>query len=757
MVVQHNIESLNAANAYNASVKSKADSMEKLSSGYRINRSADDAAGLAISQKMRYQIRGLDRANKNIGEGIDFVKVGDGGMNEIHAMLQRMKELSVQAATDTNAAADRDAIQKEIDSLTDEINEIAYTTNYNGIHMLNGEKAPSAPSGPGGGSGPIIGDGIAEALAKRVTYGGSGKDGLSDVIFENDSVVFCGYTRSTDMDLDGTGGTGSHSDGWVTKLDADGEILWTTKVGTGNTSDEVLNNITKTADGGYLAGGRQGNNTYLVKLDADGNKEWDYSFPTTGSDSGINGVRLMQDGSGHVFISLQTFDGNDIKDGNGKPLGGNAIGGRDTIILIVDPTKNPKINYTAFEVNSYRLGGSSNEQISKIHQTSDGGYIGGNYTTSGTITQTSASGSSVPPQSTVGNGHHHAYIVKFDAKGDPEKVLKFGDDNPPSGGNCGEFISQIVETSDGGYVVVGTSAMTDTVGNKPPQTDLSKNDNIWVMKLDKDLNPVWSRNYGSSASDSGSSIVETDAGYVVAGRVGALDGDVSPKAGHSGNNAWIFMVDKASGDIIWNEVHGGSASDGFVDMFQTANGDILVAGNSFSNDIDLDGKNKGDQDAWFLRIDGKTGGTVGIPGGGGAGGVTAEDGDIILQTGAFEGNEFILQRADMRAKTLFGDPIVLDMSSNKTAGEAITKIDKAIEYVSSRRSQYGTYENALTHLSSANAITSENTSHSESKIADADMALLMVQFSKADILSQTGEAMLAQTNSSKENVLRLLQ
>ncbi len=131
MIIQHNMAAMFANRELNISEKNRASSAEKLSSGYRINRAADDAAGLTISEKMRWQIRGLDKASNNIEDGMSLIQVADGALNESHAILQRMNELAVQAANDTNTNADRDAIQLEMDELADELTRIAETTTYN--------------------------------------------------------------------------------------------------------------------------------------------------------------------------------------------------------------------------------------------------------------------------------------------------------------------------------------------------------------------------------------------------------------------------------------------------------------------------------------------------------------------------------------------------------------------------------------------------------------------------------------------------
>jgi len=138
MVVQHNMQAMNANRMLGITTRSQAKATEKLSSGYKINRAADDAAGLAISEKMRKQIRGLDQASTNAQDGISSVQTAEGALTEVHAMLQRMNELAVQAANGTNSETDRQSIQDEIEQLTTEIDRVAETTKFNETYLLKG-------------------------------------------------------------------------------------------------------------------------------------------------------------------------------------------------------------------------------------------------------------------------------------------------------------------------------------------------------------------------------------------------------------------------------------------------------------------------------------------------------------------------------------------------------------------------------------------------------------------------------------------
>ncbi|MFS0879532.1 flagellin Hag [Metabacillus niabensis] len=138
MRINHNIAALNTYRQLTAANNGQSKSMEKLSSGLRINRAGDDAAGLAISEKMRGQIRGLEMAGKNSQDGISLIQTAEGALNETHAILQRMRELAVQGGNDTNVEADRTAIQDELNQLMSEIDRIAETTEFNTQNLLNG-------------------------------------------------------------------------------------------------------------------------------------------------------------------------------------------------------------------------------------------------------------------------------------------------------------------------------------------------------------------------------------------------------------------------------------------------------------------------------------------------------------------------------------------------------------------------------------------------------------------------------------------
>ncbi len=167
MVVQHNMQAANANRMLGITSGAQAKSTEKLSSGYKINRAADDAAGLTISEKMRKQIRGLEKASSNAQDGVSSVQTAEGALTEVHSMLQRMNELAVQASNGTNSKdTDRKAIQDEIDQLNTEIDRVAETTKFNEIYLLkgdDGEKTVNMNAHDAGLKGTLVDNGSGKA------------------------------------------------------------------------------------------------------------------------------------------------------------------------------------------------------------------------------------------------------------------------------------------------------------------------------------------------------------------------------------------------------------------------------------------------------------------------------------------------------------------------------------------------------------------------------------------------------------------
>jgi flagellin len=173
LVVQHNITSLNTNRQLGITTSAQSKSAEKLSSGYRINRAGDDAAGLSISEKMRSQIRGLNKASSNAQDGVSLIQTAEGALNEVHSILQRMNEIATQAANDTNTSVDRDALKAELDQLQSEVNRIKDTTQFNTMNLLDGNFSAGKHLQVGALSGQKIDISIGTMSATAIGIGSS--------------------------------------------------------------------------------------------------------------------------------------------------------------------------------------------------------------------------------------------------------------------------------------------------------------------------------------------------------------------------------------------------------------------------------------------------------------------------------------------------------------------------------------------------------------------------------------------------------
>ena len=242
MIVQHNITAMNANRMLGLTTGSLSKSTEKLSSGYRINRAADDAAGLTISEKMRKQIRGLDQASTNAEDGVSSVQTAEGALTEVHSMLQRMNELAVQASNGTNSTSDRQAIQDEIDQLNTEIDRVSETTKFNEIYLLKGDNGSTKNvymNGHDAGLKGTLTDGAKSAtftmdtleagdkftIAGKEYTIGSSKTEVTDLIDKADADLTAATSGTKEVEIDGAKYTLTFKTGENTITDAAGTTV----------------------------------------------------------------------------------------------------------------------------------------------------------------------------------------------------------------------------------------------------------------------------------------------------------------------------------------------------------------------------------------------------------------------------------------------------------------------------------------------------------------------------------------------------
>ena len=315
MVVQHNLTAMNSNRMLGLTQSSQAKSTEKLSSGYKINRAADDAAGLSISEKMRKQIRGLTQASANAEDGISTVQTAEGALNEVQDMLQRMNELAVKASNGTNSENDRTYIQNEIDQLTTEIDRVAETTKFNETYLLKGDK--DAVKGYSYSYGTDTKAGATFATGKNSTVTGSNTGAKITVsaatpaddkaaALQNDllkALQKSGAKVTIAAGADGTSaanvaitveGYDVASDGKVSKDGVDTGIKLTASAGNNNSTGTVALSDTLTLDSKAVTAAAKG--AHAAFYDKDGNKISENAlsnyFTSTTAGNNINTTKL---------------------------------------------------------------------------------------------------------------------------------------------------------------------------------------------------------------------------------------------------------------------------------------------------------------------------------------------------------------------------------------------------------------------------------------------------------------------------------
>ena len=311
MVVQHNMQAANANRMLNVTTSAQSKSTEKLSSGYKINRAADDAAGLTISEKMRKQIKGLDRASTNAQDGVSAVQTAEGALTEVHSMLQRMNELAVQSANGTNSATDRKAIQDEVDQLTTEIDRVSETTKFNETYLLKGDsktsdKANFMKSDYNFADSTLYLEGSKTALKPDA----AGKASLKKTLNEGKKVYTQPYSDADNKQTADNIATKGKEYAYVTKLyDADGNVV---------SADEIKNK--KKADGTAITGdlytsdaGKAGNdNNTNMAITIDDAAAFTQEYEVNGKLSFNLHVGADSDSNNKISVDIDSMDSKGI-------------------------------------------------------------------------------------------------------------------------------------------------------------------------------------------------------------------------------------------------------------------------------------------------------------------------------------------------------------------------------------------------------------------------------------------------------------
>lgn len=805
MVIQHNMDAMLASLNINKSQKNLKSATQRLSTGYRINSAVDDAAGLTISEKLRWQIRGLNRASENISDGTSLVQVADGALQEVHAMLDRIKELTVQAANDTNAEADRAAIQQEIDMIKAEINRISTDTTFNEIKVFKPTKVPEIKGrptdilvyhedGPGGvREGGIIYGG------KRYAY-----EDMENLKYDANGNIQAGnYVVSV------------YAEDGQTPIEIELMFDGGSRVPSGRKYE-----LDPREDGIYIDlvkhDWKDIKNTDGASLDPDNLVPGEYSFHHAG-----------------LTISFNVEEGMDLP----SLLGSLKEDGLDTYMLrssdVTTEEKlpiNPSISISDVSpVDTAKkdyIPGTTNSNISnyKMDADDDGLYMyipAENSMTGKEEILTKRSWDDlgltewkrydpnqnkndwVNPGSTVSGGEQSKqYTYKDDITG---ITINFSVDSEVS---KGELISAIknwqitVETNNKmNFESVTTGNVDITAGWHSPSLDsyktqydmgrpipnsmtLASNEPLAYStsgdRLSFDITDANGKVYTFSSSNVTNNVknrVQSDLRSYIYEYAGALEdkwngyGSSMPSAKDTDKISFTSDSGGYAMDLTFAEDFSGWLAESNFTKTYNPNTQRWIASYNTANLLNLLENRVNTLTSDIVDSLKKTSISIGTDNGPTSADNTASspltttnkrysslvisgDREVKIQAGCQNQQYIAIKLPPMNTAVLkIG---VLDVSSYPSASASLSQVEGAIAYVSEMRSGYGATQNRLEAAKSIDDTTSENSQAAESLLRDADMAEESITYAKHNILLQAGQSILAQANQQPENVVRIL-
>lgn len=780
MKINHNIAALNAYRnlAVNNTTVSK--SLEKLSSGLRINRASDDAAGLAISEKMRSQIRGLDMAERNALDGVSFVQTAEGALSSTHSMLQRMRELAVQAANDSNTAVDRDAIQQEINQLTNEVNRISNATEFNTKKLLDGSLSNEATPITIGdaGQGAVFTGGAADLKTSLSAISGSTTvvltvNGTEYKISKNDLVNLSGTQSTAAVKALVEGATTSAtpsvrlSEVAEVTIDANNKITIKSKL-PGKTTEVTFNVNANTAVDRAKVQKAFG----LPDLEAVGTGTPATRATITGGNAATLTANLSTINSG-TSVTV-TVDGKvyTIDDTNLKTLTGTQSGA--TVTNLIGAAKNSSgvtlstnaavtITDGKITITSNGSGSTSNvtfgitagvvADTAKIEAafgiTKDTAGIG--------IAANTATVTSLIPIATTDLG-----IISEDAK------LTITIDNQNY--NLEKTaLTNATGTGKASQDLVDAINKALNPGNtaNPPGTAVLKDDKIQItsattgpnstvsISITGELTTGISTAFGLSALTPGEDRVAGKYQFQFSNKDIIIDGETLPYFNATNPTGWKDAASlKAAIDAndTLSAKYDVGVVNGEIQLIQKDGKESTVApkitngklvalqiGANQGQTVSLELKNMQSAAIGISRTDE-----------GGEKEITLSNGDklTVWYTNTKQSNNGIDNELT---------DFTVDVSTHEKAAAAVTVFNDAIERVSAERSRMGSVQNRLEHTVDNLKYMSENTTSAEARIRDLDMALEMSMYTKNNILVQSAQAMLAQANQMPQGVLQLLK
>ncbi len=804
MVVRHNLSAMNAQRQYNIVGKRKAKHTERLSSGYRINRAADDAAGLSISEKMRRQIRGLNQGIENTQDGVSLCQVADGALNEVHDMIHRLEELSVQAANGTNSKSDREMIQQEIDQLLTEINRISDTTTFNEQNLFGGAAAGKAAgnSAQGGTKAAVPAAVSAQNMTKSAKAAGTLKMMTYSVGAARAAGTACGDftvsggTLGTDYDFDTTNGVLIIATGTAITIQNTNPAAATTnriEVASGVSANITLAGVNIDVSSQYDKA------AFKIAHNSSGN----VTVTLAGSNtlkSGENRAGLHK--SGGISTGTLKIKGNGSLTAMGG-FGGAGIGGSyaesGSNITISGGTVTATGGRYGAGIGGGYGGSGNNITISGGTVTATGGRSGagiggslnsdGNNVTisGGTVTATGGqygagigggeygSGSSITISggTVTATGGQYGAGIGGGILGDGNNITISGTSTVVAAKKGNDATDDIGTGSDqsstsdavnrnGGLIIEGTSGRVGGSGAAVVTgTNIKLSGNTTVTLQDGQT-----LTFEKGAVVSGGNITVKDAagktlGVVNAGTV--ADKQILPKP-----TEYEAAITLPTGVNLQPNTDYTVKVDGKDKTIATDNtGNLVVGGLTSGTSVEIEIEVGGKK--YVGKIDVAADGTVTSPaltektdsggGGSGGGGFGGTDTDVPkrwwIQCGSEAGVGMFIEIDAMNTDLLGLSG--LNVTTEQGADDAMDRVSGALSYVSALRSKIGAQQNRLEHTIANESNIVENTTAAESHIRDTDMAEEMVAFSLANILEQAGSTMVAQANMSKEGILSLLQ
>ena len=696
------MSAMNANRNLGVTAGNLAKSTEKLSSGYKINRAGDNAAGLAISEKMRGQIRGLDQASSNAEDGISMIQTAEGALTETHSIIQRMRELAVQASSDTNTDDDRTQIQNEIDQLTQEVDRIANTTEFNTKKLLDGSRK-GAVSEKDGSLG-VEGNFSNSNVSAEITTNHGDKSKFTDAIRIEINSDFDKLDATNALDA-----TNTDIDAYVeleekkAKLNAGVKTVQGDGANTGVTDTLVRAYVDATK--AALKGGTTGLNTAQTNA-------WTALTAATAKMTGTGTANLGADGTTAITSASTKADLDSALKDTLDQIAKNEV-------ELETSDANKAISGTKVIKTSDKTKVEAGDLIDTASDTSaDYAATKDKVTASGlagaAAANTAADAYKTAYKDALASGltadkakESDAVVAARNSLYDAFKAdLK--DTNATTGTGTIDFGSE-------GTVTLGTTKKDATAGMAFDAL-VSAAEADATAQLDKE-NAI-AELKGKSATGVG---IGADA-YTVTDLFGNGTNGNTTIAGKldSDNNLTISIKNKSGEDTV----------------ITVKNADKLKAGDTVTitsqEMVETEPAATG-KEAFRLQVGANAGQEVSL----GINSMKSKDLNIVQTKAGKEG-------------------LALDVTSQTSASLAVEAYDMAIQKVSTERAKMGATQNRLEHTISNLDTSSENLQSAESSLRDTDMAEEMTRYSKNNILMQAGQSMLAQANQSTQGVLNLL-